>query len=298
VALQNLCRHFQARLSLGEIVEHEGQQCLMCSYHGWVYDASGQCVKIPQLIPGREIPPGAKIPRYQLQRKYGLIWVCLAETARFDVPEFPEFDDPAFRNGPLRVYEPWRVSAPRLIMGTLDDTHFPWVHPGLLGDRRHPEAPEHRVWRHGQYLMSQYSILEPPNVTTSTSKTDDARGSNQNLEEVTYTNYVGMPNVIRLVKGGDYGTYVIWGATLPHQYNLTTTYWRVARNYDLDPAHDQGYEDFQDKVRAQDKPILEGQRPWLLPPFWTKIELPLRPADLPLIEYQKWLEELKISVDI
>ncbi len=48
-------------------------------------------------------------------------------------------------------------------------------------------------------------------------------------------------------------------------------------------------------VRAQDKPIVESQRPWLLPPFWTRIELPLRPADLPLIEYQRWLEELGIS---
>ncbi|HMR68080.1 MAG TPA: aromatic ring-hydroxylating dioxygenase subunit alpha, partial [Anaerolineae bacterium] len=76
------------------------------------------------------------------------------------------------------------------------------------------------------------------------------------------------------------------------------SYWIVARNYDLDPARDQSYEDFQDAVRAQDKPILEGQRPWLLPPFWTKIELPLRPADQPLIEYQKWLEELEIAVNI
>jgi vanillate O-demethylase monooxygenase subunit len=72
----------------------------------------------------------------------------------------------------------------------------------------------------------------------------------------------------------------------------------VARNYDRDPAHDQTYEDFEDQVRAQDKPIVESQRPWLLPPFWTKIELPLRPADQPLIEYQKWLEELEIAVDV
>jgi len=35
-----------------------------------------------------------------------------------------------------------------------------------------------------------------------------------------------------------------------------------------------------------------------IPPFWTKVELPLRPADLPLIEYQKWLEELDITLSI
>lgn len=295
VALQDLCRHFQARLSMGEVVEHQGQECLMCPYHGWTYAATGQCVKIPQLAPGREIPAGAQVQRYATQKKYGLIWVCLDETPKFDIPEFPEFNQPAFRLGPLRSYDPWQVSAPRLIMGTLDDTHFPWVHPSLLGDRNHPEPPDHKVWREGQYLMSEYSILEPPNVTTSEAPvTDRADG----WHEVTYTNYVGMPHVIRLVKSGSYGTYVIWGATVPHRYNLTSTYWRVARNYNLNPDQDQSYEDFQDQVRAQDKPILEGQRPWLLPPFWTKIELPLRPADLPLIEYQKWLEELQIAVNV
>ena len=70
------------------------------------------------------------------------------------------------------------------------------------------------------------------------------------------------------------------------------------REYDLDPSHDSVYEAFEDIVRAQDKPIVESQRPWLLPPFWTRLEMPLRPADLPLIEYQRWLEELDIMLTV
>ena len=95
-----------------------------------------------------------------------------------------------------------------------------------------------------------------------------------------------------------YERYAIWLATFPIRYNLTQTFWRVARNYDLDPARDQVYEDFEDIVRAQDKPVVESQRPWLLPPFWTRLEMPLRPADLPLIEYQRWLEELDIMLTV
>jgi vanillate O-demethylase monooxygenase subunit len=299
IAMQDLCRHFQTRLSLGEVIEHEGQQCLMCIYHGWLYDSGGQCVKIPQLAPGREIPHQAQVPTYLVQERYELIWVCLNEKPKFDIPEFPEVSDPAFHPGPLRVYDPWTASAPRVIMGALDDTHFPWVHPGFLGDRSNPDPPDHKVWRDGRYLMSQYTITQPRNVSTADTSSDVPISDLMGEEIITYTNYVGVPGVIRLVKDGEGDTqYIVWAAMCPHRYNNTTTFWRVARNYDLDPAHDQTYEDFEDEVRGQDKPVVESQRPWLLPPFWTKIELPLRPADLPLIEYQKWLEELNIAVDL
>jgi vanillate O-demethylase monooxygenase subunit len=64
------------------------------------------------------------------------------------------------------------------------------------------------------------------------------------------------------------------------------------------PAFDAEFEHLQDTLREQDRRVVESQRPWLLPPFWTKTELPLRPADLPLIEYQKWLEELGVTVTV
>jgi phenylpropionate dioxygenase-like ring-hydroxylating dioxygenase large terminal subunit len=296
VALQDLCRHFQARLSLGEIIEHDGQKRLMCIYHGWVYNNQGKCIHIPQLSPGRSIPGDAQVPRYLAKECHGLIWVCLEPEPKFDIPEFPELYDKTYRPGPLRVYEPWKASAPRIIMGALDDTHFPWLHEGILGTRDQTDPPDHVVWREGSYLISEYNIIQPPNFSTTDVSADSG---NAEGKKITYTNYVGVPGVIRLVKKGEQGTrYTIWAATCPHKYNSTTTFWRVARNYDLDPAHDNDYETFEDKVRSQDKPVVESQRPWLLPPFWTKIELPLRPADLPLIEYQKWLEELDITVAV
>jgi vanillate O-demethylase monooxygenase subunit len=64
------------------------------------------------------------------------------------------------------------------------------------------------------------------------------------------------------------------------------------------PAFDADFETLQDTLREQDRRIVESQRPWLLPPFWTKVELPLRPADLPLIEYQRWLEELGVTLAV
>ncbi len=163
-----------------------------------------------------------------------------------DIPEFPELADPVFRPGPLRVYEPWTASAPRAVMGALDDTHFPWVHEHVLGDRSAVAAPEHKVWRDGRYLMSQYSILQPRNVTIA----ETGGTVEPELDTVTYTNFVGIPTVIRLLKDSPDGRrYAIWLGTNPIRYNCTQTFWRVARNYAFDPEHDHVYEDFEDIIR-------------------------------------------------
>jgi phenylpropionate dioxygenase-like ring-hydroxylating dioxygenase large terminal subunit len=300
VVMQDLCRHYQAPLSLGEVVEWNGRQCLMCPYHGWTYGSDGRCVRIPQLPPDRGIPASARVPRFPVEERYGLIWVSLTDEPRFGLPDYPEFDDPSFRKNGIRTYEPYKASATRVLMGSLDDTHYPWVHEGLLGVREEPEPPDHKVWRHGdQYLTAQYTIQQPRSVLTSDESALGDEAEEASLETVTYTNTVAMPNTIRLVKDIDSSKQlVIWTTSTPHRYDLTSSYWRIARNFDLDPARDAQYEAFADKVREQDRPIWEGQRPWLLPPFWTKVELPIRPADQPLIGYQKWLEELEISIDV
>ena len=295
-ALTDTCRHFQAQLSLGQVVEIDGRQCIQCPYHGWSYGNDGSCVRIPQLPEGREIPSAARVPAFKVKECYGLIWICLDDEPKYDAPEFPEFEDPSFRVVTLQEVEQTKTSSTRMIMGTLDDTHFPRVHKGILGEPTRPTPPDHKVWRAGQYLVLQYDIDQPPNLpTTDVTQLEDG---DQNDLKIAYTDYVSMPNVIRLVKDGAAGRYVVWLATCPNTHNRTTNFWAFARNYDLDPAHDRNYEELAAKVRAQDKPIIESQRPWLIPPFWTGVELPLGPGDLPLMEYQKWLEELKIPTGV
>ena len=292
VAFPDICRHYQARLSLGEIIDWEGRQALQCPYHGWAYAADGTCVRVPQLAAGHRIPARASLEAIHVSERYGLIWVCLGEPA-FPVAHFPEYDDDSFRKVTLREREPTRTSSTRMIMATLDDTHFPWVHEGILGHRAQPQAPDHKVWREEHELVVRYSVEQPRNESTTGIGTQSAEPV-----RVVYTDYVGMPNIIRLVKDMEAGRYVIWLATCPLSYKLVQNFWIFARNYDLDPANDEEYQRFSAHVRMQDKPIVESQRPWLLPPFWTHTELPLGPADLPIIEYQRWLQELNIVTEL
>ena len=75
-------------LSLGWVAD----DCLVCPYHAWRFDASGACVRIPQSA-NAIIPAKARTPKYQCQERYGLIWACLsAEPPVYDLPEIPEFE--------------------------------------------------------------------------------------------------------------------------------------------------------------------------------------------------------------
>ena len=48
-ALLDVCRHYQAQLSLGKIDKINGNDCIRCPYHGWAYDRFGKCIDIPQI---------------------------------------------------------------------------------------------------------------------------------------------------------------------------------------------------------------------------------------------------------
>ncbi len=287
-AFDDVCRHLGAALSGGQVVD--GGCHLRCPYHGWSYDRSGRCVDIPARR-GAAIPREARVRSYATREKYGLIWVCLDEEPEHEIPVLPEFDDPEVHKGPLRTYGPWRASAPRIVMAALDDTHFPWVHPGILGDPAHPEPPDHRVYREGEYLVSIYDMLQPANDTVS------ANGGAGALEKVTYTNYVTATS-IRLVKESAAGVYVIWQVASPIAHDRSLIFSRQARSFDRDPARDPEYERLQDTILEQDRPIVESQRPWLLPPLSSRMMLYVRPADLPLVAFQKWLEELDIPQEV
>nr|WP_158260279.1 aromatic ring-hydroxylating dioxygenase subunit alpha [Mycobacterium eburneum] len=278
--LDDVCRHLGAALSLGEVVDGHA---LRCSYHGWAYDGGGRCVDIPARR-GAPIPRGAQVASYPTEERYGLIWVCLETPEAAAIPELPEFSDPAFRVTAPRTYEPWRASAPRVVMGALDDTHFGWVHPGLLGDPDTPEAPDHEAHREGDYLITSYSVEQPGTLSSMGTGI---------CETVNYRN-AATPTSIRLVKRSATGTYVIFMAVQPVDADRSHVYLLTARDFDLDPAGDERYLTFEDTLQAQDRVVIESQRPWLLPPLESRLALYIRPADLPLIEFQRWLEELGI----
>jgi phenylpropionate dioxygenase-like ring-hydroxylating dioxygenase large terminal subunit len=84
-ALRDRCCHRTARLSKGFV---DGDGNIACGYHGWTYDCTGQCVKIPQNN-GGAIPSRAIVPSYRCEERYGYAWVALDDPLQ-SIPEFPE----------------------------------------------------------------------------------------------------------------------------------------------------------------------------------------------------------------
>jgi phenylpropionate dioxygenase-like ring-hydroxylating dioxygenase large terminal subunit len=99
------------------------------------------------------------------------------------------------------------------------------------------------------------------------------------------------PTGIRLVKESAAGTYVIWQVACPVSHDRSLIFSRQTRSFDRGEARDPEYERLQDTILEQDRPIVESQRPWLLPPLSSRIMLYARPADLPLFAFQKRPEE-------
>ncbi|MEZ4660372.1 MAG: aromatic ring-hydroxylating dioxygenase subunit alpha [Caldilineaceae bacterium] len=273
-AWRDLCIHRGTKLSLGAVQNG----CLICPYHGWRYDESGRCVHIPA-HPAQTPPAKAQAITYHTREMYGMIWVALAEPPA-EIPTFPEWHDASFRKlfcGPYPV----DASGPRIIENFLDIAHFPFVHAGILGDQAHPEIADyeatysaHGVWAQG------VKVYQPDPYGTGHGDT------------VSYTYKTPRPLIAYLLKESAGPRFSILLLITPHDAAQSTAWMWMAMNY----GHEIPAEEliaWQDGIFAQDRPILESQRPELLP-LDLQAELHLR-SDRLAIAYRQWLNELGLS---
>jgi 5,5'-dehydrodivanillate O-demethylase len=79
------CAHRGTQLSTGWV---EGD-CVRGFYHGWKYDASGQCVEMP--AEDASFPHKVRIASYPTEEYLGLIYAYLGEGAPPPFPPYPPF---------------------------------------------------------------------------------------------------------------------------------------------------------------------------------------------------------------
>ncbi|HXW37080.1 MAG TPA: aromatic ring-hydroxylating dioxygenase subunit alpha [Nitrososphaerales archaeon] len=274
MAWQDLCVHRGTRLSLGAI---EGEN-LVCGYHGWTYNTEGDCVSFPA-HPEQKPPPKARVRTYKATERYGLIWVCLGEDER-GVPKFEEWEDGSFRKllcGPYRYH----ASGPRAVENFLDVAHLPIVHSGLLGEREHAKIEDYQVETSRDGLIARnVQIWQPDPDGTGVGK------------KVVYTYQVLRPLTMRLSKDAQEGRHAIFATVTPVGEIESVAWFWVAMNYALDTP-EQEVVGFQDTITSQDIPVVESQRPELLP-LDLQAELHLR-SDKMAVAYRKWLSQLGMT---
>ena len=296
-AYKDLCAHRGTALSLGTVVDNAGCEELRCAYHGWQYDHAGRLTAIPQR-PDLVGKIRARVQTYHAVDRYGLIWVCLAETPHFPMAEFPQFDDAGYHAMPMKTVD-WQCTSPRRVENYLDLGHFAFVHDGYLGDINHPEVPRHAVWREGHVLrIEQLEPNKEPVNTKFESDMDDseidhhADGSDEAYTLSDQEWWVTMPLTVLLNQTlpGDRHYYLFFHPT-PITPGTIRNFTVHARNYGDADKMDEEVLDFCRTVYAQDKPIVEAQRPEALHSDLS-YELHLQDVDTVSMQYRLWLGEL------
>jgi phenylpropionate dioxygenase-like ring-hydroxylating dioxygenase large terminal subunit len=279
-AFTDRCPHRGARLSMGRV---DGGQ-LECPYHGWRFGGDGRCRHIPAL-PDFQPPASHHVTAWALHEAHGLWWVAAAG-APADPPHAPPWlpDLPARRVlcGPYDV----ATSAPRVVENFLDTAHFGLVHEGWLGARDHLQVPDYQVVAdvHGRPGVPAYRAWQP-----------QASAAVEGGTWVDYRYQVLSPYSALLTKKGEgdapQEAYALWVCpTTPEACRV----WFTIFTSD-DTLGDEALVGFQDNIFRQDRPVLESQRPRLLPVSGGELHCA---ADRLSTAYRRWLQAERITFGV
>lgn len=125
-ALADRCPHRQVKLSQGRVCGDR----LECFYHGWQFDASGQCVRGPAPS-ARQHLPACRVQTYPVRERDGFIWLFPGEASRAEgspLLGLPEWNDPKFVAAVVTLDCQAHFS---LAIENLMDMHHEHLHHGL-----------------------------------------------------------------------------------------------------------------------------------------------------------------------
>lgn len=286
VCLSDLCVHRGAQMSQGSVVN----DCLVCPYHGWQYQADGACVKVPANPAGRAIPKKARVDSYPVEERYGFVWVFLGdlpEEQRPPIPVWKEFDDPKYR----AVYGDyhWMSNYERIVENGCDIAHTPFVHGGVFGNPDKPEVEDYEVIQDAWHAETTVH-LNPPKPRGIWAMVSKGSRDYSKRPPVRASTSWYLPNLIRLEVNLPLGQLVIYDTNIPISETETHVKWVALRNFFPQKVFDRDTHRRVIGIFKQDQPVVDGQRPELLP-FDLSAELHLRSDGL-AVAYRKRRQEL------
>lgn len=235
-------------------------------------------MKIPA-HPEQTPPPRARTATLACREAYGWVWVSFGEPPS-SFPVLPEWNAEGYRyiaRGPFRV----RAKGPRIVENFLDLGHFAFVHPGILGDEDHPEIRKYTVSQSEEGIeATDIEIWQPDGAGTGSGAT------------VNYVYRVSHPLCAYLAKTAGDVRLTILLTTTPVD-DGTTLAWLGTAIRNADSIPESALAEFIDRIFLQDVPIVESQRPELLPlDLQTELHLP---SDRTSIAYRQWLRRTGLA---
>jgi 5,5'-dehydrodivanillate O-demethylase len=119
------CAHRRADLSYGYVETHG----IRCNYHGWQFNARGQCVEQPyeeQVDPQARQKCKISIKAYQVRPLAGLLWAYMGP---LPAPELPDWEPFHWPNGFVQaVFSDIPCNWLQTQENSIDPVHFEWMH--------------------------------------------------------------------------------------------------------------------------------------------------------------------------
>ena len=123
--MDHRCPHRCASLFLGRN-EKDGIRCV---YHGWKYDADGNCVDMPNAPPHQDFKHKVKAKAYRVAERNGLIWVYMG--AREGAPPLPGIEASLLPEAELQIsFVQSECNWLQALEGDIDTSHFGFLHAG------------------------------------------------------------------------------------------------------------------------------------------------------------------------
>lgn len=158
--MDHMCPHRNATLVLGR--NEEGG--LRCIYHGWKFDASGQCVDMPNVRPGQDFKAKIRTHAYRTAERNGILWVYMGE--RQDAPPpLPMVEATLLGEDEVEISFMMRsCNWMQSLEGDIDTSHFGFLHVGHLDPQNVPEG--HPLEHTASDRAPEYHVSDTPWGTT------------------------------------------------------------------------------------------------------------------------------------
>jgi phenylpropionate dioxygenase-like ring-hydroxylating dioxygenase large terminal subunit len=149
--MDHKCPHRCASLFLGRNEENG----IRCVYHGWKFDADGNCVDTPNLAGMPDFKNRIKARAYKVAERNGLVWVYMGK--REEAPPLPQIEATLLPESEVTIsFVQRECNWLQALEGDIDTSHFGFLHAGGIDPAIVPEdslfrftvtnrAPEYHV---------------------------------------------------------------------------------------------------------------------------------------------------------
>jgi phenylpropionate dioxygenase-like ring-hydroxylating dioxygenase large terminal subunit len=142
--IDNTCPHRGAPLSEGWVEKRQGENCLVCPYHGWAFSSQGEIRDVPALEKKGEWPKIPLIDVHSVVEKGGFVWLFYGSDNVRDIPPIPfvpELEDPTWK----ATYAEIEFQSPHfsVLENGIDFAHIFYLHN--FGNTEKPEIKDLNV---------------------------------------------------------------------------------------------------------------------------------------------------------